>query len=337
MPRVSPPRIAITLGDPAGIGPEIIAKTLSTWHGPSQPLVIGPVAALAQAMARLGIYRELVHTSLESSHSRKPDSNTITVIDTGTGAPPPPTGIASAAGGAQALAALKLARKLARQGMVDALVTAPLCKEAVRLAGSRDFIGHTEFLATADRPVRMMMTCPRLTVVLATTHHPLADLPGLMDGDGIFDTIRLTHDALLRAGGRSNPRIAVCGLNPHPGEFGPEESEIIAPAVERAREAGINADGPHAADGLFGRVGAHGTHDAVVAMYHDQGLIPVKRLGRMETVNVTLGLPFVRTSPGHGTAFDIAGRGVADPRGMEAALAAALHWVGAPRAREAAG
>jgi 4-hydroxy-L-threonine phosphate dehydrogenase PdxA len=217
-----------------------------------------------------------------------------------------------------------------------------LSKAAARLAGAAGFVGQTEDLRDrAGVPhVRMMMAGGPLRVVLATTHVALAELPGRIDAEGVYWTIRLTHEALVRHEGLSTPRIAVCGLNPHPGEFGGEDAREIAPAVMRARDAGIDAEGPLAADGLFGTIGrglreGKAPYDAVVAMFHDQGLIPVKLLAPDGAVNVTLGLPFVRTAPGHGTGFDIAGTGTARGEGMGAALALAARWAAARTAHAA--
>lgn len=319
----SPP-IAITLGDPAGIGPEVVARSL-----PENSLIIGPAAALERAFRLIGGARpRIVRVSAPEDIPEHLPEGPLPVLDTHPGGIDlPPLGAPCAAGGRLAMAALERATDLALAGRVSALVTAPVSKEAVRLAGLAGFTGHTEYLArrAGDVPVRMMMACPALRVVLATTHHALADLPGLITADGVFETIRQTHDA-LRFSGIDRPRIAVCGLNPHPGEFGTEDAAQVAPAIERARAAGIDADGPHAADALFPHVVNDHSHDAVVAMYHDQGLVPVKLLGFTRTVNITLGLPFVRTSPGHGTAFGIAARGQANADSMRAALDTARAW-----------
>ncbi len=322
--------VAITLGDPAGIGPEVVARAVhaSTTNSPpsTTPLVIGSAAALQSQFATLGIECEAV--PVDGPDHPRLSSDQIPVIDLP--GPLPPLGSPSAEGGRHALDALDIGIELALQNRVGALVTAPVSKEAVRLAGEHGFTGHTERLAhrAGDVPVRMMMTCPQLKVVLATTHHALAKVPGLIDVETVHTTLRLTHDALAAHGGIARPRIAVCGLNCHPGEFGEEDERVLQPAIEQARARGIRVDGPFSADALFPQVVHGGSHDAVVAMYHDQGLIPVKLLGFEQAVNITLGLPFVRTSPAHGTAFELAGTGKAKADSMMAALATASRWAG---------
>ncbi len=311
------PRLAVCMGDPAGIGPEVTAKALAdgALDGLAHPVLIGS----RQALEKTGV-------SLPFTPYPATGKSEISFIETG--GPLPALGAPSADGGRHAIGALDTAVRMALAGEVAGMVTAPLSKQAVRMAGKETFTGHTEYLAGAAKatPVRMMMHSEPLTVVLVTTHHALEDLPGLIDTARVLDTIRLTHAALVRHQGIANPRIAVCGLNPHPGEFGAEDAAIVTPAVEAARAEGIAADGPFSADALFGRV-VHGrTHDAVVAMYHDQGLIPVKLLARGAAVNITLGLPFVRTSPAHGTGFDLAGKGRADATGMKAAMIIAARW-----------
>lgn len=313
------PRLAICMGDPAGIGPEVTAKALAdgALDGRAHPVLIGS----RQALEKTGV-------SLPFTPYPATEKSEISFIETGKDTPLPAFGAPSADGGRHAIGALDTAVRMALAGEVAGMVTAPLSKQAVRMAGKESFTGHTEYLAGAAQaaPVRMMMHSDPLTVVLVTTHHALKRLPGLIDTARVLDTIRLTHAALVRHQGIANPRIAVCGLNPHPGEFGAEDAAIVTPAVDAARAEGIAADGPFSADALFGRV-VHGrTHDAVVAMYHDQGLIPVKLLARGAAVNITLGLPFVRTSPAHGTGFDLAGKGRADATGMKAAMITAARW-----------
>jgi len=207
-------------------------------------------------------------------------------------------------------------------GRVRAVVTAPLSKEAMNAAGHR-YPGHTEILAevAGGVPVRMMLANQELRTVLVTIHTPLRQAIEQLTTDSILETIRLTHAHLLATG--FAPRIAVAGLNPHAGEgglIGREEIDMIEPAVAAARREGIDATGPHAPDTVFMRARGFAEFDVVIAMYHDQGLIPVKYLGLEDGVNITVGLPFVRTSPDHGTAFDIAGKGVADTRSLAAAI-----------------
>lgn len=208
------------------------------------------------------------------------------------------------------------------EGRIDAIVTAPICKESWMLAGCK-FPGHTEFLQhrTRARRVVMMFASPKLNVALATVHIPLMDVRNRLNIGCVFDPIDLGHQA-MQAMGIARPRIAVCGLNPHAsenGQFGDEERRIIEPAIEMALRAGIDASGPYPADTIF--IDAiKGKFDLVVAMYHDQGLIPIKLLAFDEAVNVTLGLPIIRTSVDHGTAFNIVGRNMANPGSMKAAI-----------------
>lgn len=324
------PRLAVTLGDPAGIGPEVAARALAAlprpW--PFRPVLVGPLAALERELGHLETPLTPVPVAPGADpFAADPGPDGVALVDPAPGAPLPAPGTPSPAGGRAALAALEAAAEMAATGAADGLVTAPLSKAAVRMAGRPGFVGHTEHLAarTGRREVRMMMVGGGLRVVLVTTHVPLAELPARIDAEAVFTTIRLAHDALVRHEGIARPRIAVCGLNPHPGEFGTEDAREVAPGIERARGEGIHVDGPLAADGLFARVRALG-YDAVVAMYHDQGLGPVKLLDPDGVVNVTLGLPFVRTAPGHGTAFDLAGKGEARGTGMAAAMALAARW-----------
>jgi 4-hydroxythreonine-4-phosphate dehydrogenase len=280
MPR---PRVAITTGDPAGIGPEIAARAAS------DPRVLD---------------------ACEPSLYGPPDGASFE------------PGVLSAAAGRAAYESIVRAVDDARTGRVDAIATAPVNKEAFRLAGLR-WAGHTDLLAhlTGAPDVAMMFYSDVLRVVLATVHIPLSEVPRALTLESLERTIALTARELPRFG-IARPRIAVAGLNPHAGEhglFGREEQTVIAPAVARSCERGILVSGPFPADTLFVR--AHrGEFDVVVACYHDQGLIPVKLAAFGQAVNVTLGLPIVRTSVDHGTAFDIAGKGVADAGSMIAAV-----------------
>ncbi len=216
-------------------------------------------------------------------------------------------------------------------GRMDALVTAPICKESWTLAGERRYAGHTEMLMAHTRAKRavMMFVSSKLRVALATTHVALNAIQNQLTIGRVFDPIELGCGMCERLG-VEGPRVAVCGLNPHASEnglFGDEEERIIRPAIEYAREQGIDAHGPYPADSVFIDA-AQGKWDMVVAMYHDQGLIPVKLLGFEEAVNVTLGLPIIRTSPDHGTAFDLVGKNQADPRSMKQAIELAIKMVG---------
>jgi 4-hydroxythreonine-4-phosphate dehydrogenase len=231
-------------------------------------------------------------------------------------------------GGRASLAFLEDAVTAAQQGLVDAIVTAPVSKVAWRMAGSK-FPGHTEFLAkrTRTKHYAMMFVSPVLKVVLATIHQSLMEALSALNVGAVFNPIELADHALREMFGMANPHIAVAAINPHAGEegrFGDDESRVIAPAILMAAEAGINVSGPYPADTLFLKA-SQGKFDCVVAMYHDQGMIPIKLLAFREAVNLTLGLPIIRTSPPHGTAFDIAGKNVADPEPMRAAIRLAIE------------
>lgn len=242
---------------------------------------------------------------------------------------------ATADGGAASFEFLEHALDDAKRGESDplrvaALVTAPISKEAWSMAGHGQFAGHTELLATrlnAPR-VRMMFVAPTLRVMLATTHIPLSKVPGVLSIGRVSDTIDLADESCRRLG-IERPRIAVCGVNPHAGEaglLGDEEERVIAPAIELARQRGVNATGPYPGDTIF-NAALKERFDIVVAMYHDQGLIPVKLLAFDRAVNYSTGLPLVRTSPDHGTAFDIAGKNLADAGSMRAAIELAVRLI----------
>jgi len=325
-----PPLIAVTMGDPAGIGPEIVVKALAA---PAVGAVCRPVAfadaeALREAARRLGLPAPWpVVRDLGELPSGGPGP---WVYDLG-GAPPELLFAArpTPQGGAACLRYIEAAAAAARDGRVDAMATAPIHKQAIAMAGCR-FTGHTDLLAhlCGDCQVVMMLAGGPLRVALVTTHIRLADVPGALSTEGIVATARITEQALQRDFGLREPRLAVCGLNPHASDgsrFGDEELRIVEPAVVELRHAGLAARGPIPPDTCFVRA-ARGEFDAVVALYHDQGLIPLKLLAFDDAVNVTLGLPIVRTSVDHGTAYDIAGRGAALPSSMIAAvrLAAAM-------------
>ncbi|MBZ0269179.1 4-hydroxythreonine-4-phosphate dehydrogenase PdxA, partial [bacterium] len=247
-------------------------------------------------------------------------------------------GAASAFGGRVAAGAVEAAARAALRGDADAVVTAPLSKVSLQAAGV-PHPGHTEYLAELGgaSSVAMMFVAPQLRLTLATIHVRLRDVAGLLSVEGLLETFRLTREALSGRAGIPDARIAVLGLNPHAGEegrFGDEETRVIAPAIAAAREQGARIEGPFPADSFFHR---HRTdYDAVIAMYHDQGLIPVKILSEGRAVNVTLGLPFLRTSVDHGTAFDIAGRGTASADSLVEAARLAVEWCAAPSARTSA-
>jgi 4-hydroxythreonine-4-phosphate dehydrogenase len=316
-------RIAISLGDPCGIGPEVVARALAARPG-VDALVYGDASVLARAAATAGV--------------PAPPADRIRAVTSLTPGDALP-GRPNDAGGRAQLAYLAAATEAALAGEVAALVTAPISKQWIARAGF-EFPGHTEYLASraGAREFAMMLAGPRLRVTVATTHVALRDVPRLLTVDGIASTIWLTADALARRFGVGKPRVAVAGLNPHAGEagrFGDEEDRLVVPAIAAARArltaGGVTVDvsGPHVPDVVF-REAAGGRFDAVVALYHDQGLIPLKLLHFDEGVNVTLGLPFVRTSPDHGTAYDIAGSGRARAESFLAALDLAARLVGSP-------
>ncbi|AVP58657.1 4-hydroxythreonine-4-phosphate dehydrogenase PdxA [Pulveribacter suum] len=333
MPSMLP--LAITQGDPAGIGPEIIAKAFREAPDVLRGcFVVGDAAALARAAAitsQLGRPALAVQrlARLQDLAQLPPQALPVWQLP-GLGSPPP-FGAVSAEAGRAAADCVVWAARAALAGEVAGLVTAPLHKEALAAAGV-PFPGHTELLQAeaarhagvplAQMPVRMMLASDELRTVLVSIHVALREAIAAVTAHGVLQTLRITHAALGRSLGRT-PRIGVAGLNPHAGEgglFGREEIEAIAPAIAAARAEGIDAHGPYAPDTVFMRArhtaARPGEFDVVLAMYHDQGLIPVKYLGVDKGVNVTLGLPLVRTSPDHGTAFDIAGSGMADPASL---------------------
>jgi len=325
MARAGPP-IGITMGDAAGIGPEIIAKLFAQglpYHG----VVYGDAGVLQSTLRRLGLDAMLRIQELDSPAGGTAAPGVVPVINRWLPLPADlPPGRLNAQAGRGAYEYLCQAIDDAGRGLLRAIVTAPLNKEAMQ-AGGADYPGHTEILAerTGTEHYAMMLANPELRVILATIHTALANVSALITPDTELNTIRLAHKACLQAGVAA-PRVAVAGLNPHAGEngrFGLEEVQVIGPAIEQARREGIDASGPWPGDTVFMRA-RRGEFDIVVAQYHDQGLIPVKYLGVDHGVNVTVGLPFVRTSVDHGTAFDIAGQGIADPSSLRAAYDLAL-------------
>ena len=311
--------IGITMGDPAGIGPETVARLFAA--GPPAPsLAIGDAGVLRRALAIVGA-RMTVREVTQVAEARCAPG-TIDVLPAGTLAAPPPFGRVGAASGAAGFAAVERGIAAAAAGEIAALVTAPISKAAWAAAGI-GFPGHTELLAARAGVAEyaMMLANEELRVVLVSIHVPLAEAARRVTPEAEARAIRLAA-AVMRRFGIAAPRVAVAGLNPHAGEgglFGTEDRDVIAPAVAAARAAGIDASGPHPGDTVFARARRR-EFDVVVAQYHDQGLIPVKYLGLDEGVNVTLGLPFVRTSPDHGTAFDIAVRGGASAASLRAAV-----------------
>jgi len=336
--------IAITIGDAAGIGPEIIVKAFC--QAPEQfhnCIVVGDKAVMQRAWQVVAAKtRPLsesmpMHMPLQEGLSIQQVGNPLALEQL------PAFGKISAVAGQLAADSITWATQAALRGEVSAIVTAPLHKEALSLAGVK-FPGHTEMLQAlaaqhlgktiAQLPVRMMLANRELKTVLVTIHQPLRQAIDAITVDNILETLRITHRAELASTGRA-PHLAVAGLNPHAGEgglLGREEIDIIRPAIELAIAEGMMASGPWSPDTVFMRAraehGQSGAFDVVVAMYQDQGLIPVKYLGVEQGVNITLGLPFVRTSPDHGTAFDVAGKGVADPSSLLEALGVARRLTG---------
>lgn len=330
--------LVLTMGDPCGIGPEIIAAAFRSGQC-AGAFVLGDLGVMRRAVAWTGGLLPLALIERPADALACPP-DCLPVLPAA-GLPSDllaaPIGRVDARGGAAAAACIRQAAALAMAGEVAALVTAPIHKEALAAAGIA-FPGHTEMLQawSGGGPVRMMLANDELRTVLVTIHVALRKALDLVTYDAVLDTLRIAHRAAL-AWGEPAPRIGVAGLNPHAGEgglFGREEIDVIAPAIDAARREGIDARGPFAPDTVFMRArhapGHPGEFDLVVAMTHDHGLIPVKYLGVAHGVNVTLGLPFVRTSPDHGTAFDIAGRGAADPASLLAAVRMAHRLAGGP-------
>ncbi|MDO8280595.1 MAG: 4-hydroxythreonine-4-phosphate dehydrogenase PdxA [Burkholderiaceae bacterium] len=345
-PAAGSSSLAITLGDPAGIGPEIIARAFREAPALTRGCFVAGDLAVMRRATRLVAHAGL---PLPVALIDGPDEvfgvppGCIPVLQAVAAPMLPPFGVINARAGAMAAECVQWAARAALRGDIAGLVTAPLHKEALAAAGL-SHPGHTELLQAeaaahlgctlAELPVRMMLANDELRTVLVSIHVSLRDAIEAVTTDSVLTTLRIAHRALMAALGRP-PRLAVAGLNPHAGEgglFGREEIEHIAPAIQAARAEDIDAFGPYAPDTVFMRTragkGQAGEFDAVIAMYHDQGLIPVKYLGVDKGVNVTLGLPLVRTSPDHGTAFDIAGTGRADAASLIAAIQAARQLAG---------
>jgi len=327
------PRIGITMGDPAGIGPEIIVKALPS-KGISRvcrPFVLGDVGILKEASEGIGP-RSFHAMETPGDISESPGMIDVLPLSDLKGSVTP--GKPTRDGGKAMVDYILKAVELATSGQAAAMVTCPISKELMNQAGYT-FDGHTELIAhlTRTKDYVMMLAGERLRVALATIHCPLREVPERINKGLIEKTITITCQALEKDFGISNPRVAVAALNPHAGEaglFGREDREIIQPAVEEARKSGFSVEGPFPADTVFYHA-LNGRFDAVVAMYHDQGLIPLKLLHFSDAVNLTLGLPIVRTSVDHGTAYDIAGKGIADPSSLIAAIKMAARIAGTRR------
>jgi len=318
------PLLGITMGDPAGIGPEVIAKALAgkALRQLCRPIVIGSVPVMEQTIKSLMLKLKVVR--VEGHDPKTPRASDVAVLD-------PldhplgrfPRGVAAPETGAASVLFIKKAVELAQLGCIDGIVTAPINKEAINMAGCH-FPGHTELLAdlTKTQESGMMIVGGPLRIMFVTTHVAIKDLPALLTQAKIEKAIRLAHLALRDLFGIKKPRVGVAALNPHAGEhglFGDEEARVILPAARAAQAQGICASDPMPADTLFGKA-ARGDYDAVVALYHDQGLIPLKLVAFGTCVNLTVGLPIIRTSVDHGTAFDIVGKGIADPGSLVEAI-----------------
>ncbi|MBH0192055.1 MAG: 4-hydroxythreonine-4-phosphate dehydrogenase PdxA, partial [Nitrospira sp.] len=316
-PSARLPLLGITMGDPAGIGPEVIAKTVASrgLRNVCHPIVIGSFPVMERAIKALKLRLKALRID---GHERLPwREGTVAVLD--------PLeqplkrftqGVATAATGAASVAFIKKGVELAQLGCIDGIVTAPINKEAINMAGCRH-PGHTELLAdlTHAKESGMMIIGGPLRIMFVTTHVSIKNLPAHLTQARVEKGIRLAQVALTTLFGIKKPKIGIAALNPHAGEhglFGDEETSVILPAARSARAQGILASDPLPADTLFGKA-AKGQYDGVVAMYHDQGLIPLKLVAFGTCVNVTVGLPIIRTSVDHGTAFDIVGKGIADP------------------------
>lgn len=314
--KTEKPNIAITMGDPAGVGPELALKVLQDRRVRAlcNPIVIGDSGLLGHLAKRLGLNKpspdEVINASSLDLKRLKP-------------------GRPNKEAGAALVSYIEEAVFMAAMGDVAAMATCPISKEAAKLAGF-SFPGHTEFIAwlIGAKDFVMMLGGKDLKVALVTIHEAIKDVPGLVTKKAVFNAIKVTDAAFRRDFGMKRPRIAVCGLNPHAGEagmFGDEEKKIIEPAVKKARQAGINAIGPLPSDTVFYRAVRKKEFDCVVAMYHDQGLGPLKLMHFEDGVNATLGLPIIRTSVDHGTAYDIAWKGVANHQSLVAAIEMAVE------------
>jgi 4-hydroxythreonine-4-phosphate dehydrogenase len=319
MPVNELPHIVLTMGDPAGVGAEIVLRALADPE-------LAPLARWAVAGDARILELASRATGIALNNARLLDVPALGALDDFA------FGRLQASCGRAAVEYVRAATEMCLRGEADAMVTAPINKEAVALSG-RPFTGHTEYIAElcGGAESRMLLASERMAVVHVSTHTSLRKACELDQGR-IERTIELGYEAMRRLG-FDEPRIAVCGLNPHAGEhglFGAEDQAAVAPAIEAARAKGIAATGPHAADTVFLQAW-RGAYDLVVAMYHDQGHIPMKLMDFEGTVNVTLGIPIIRTSVDHGTAFDIAGKGLADPRSMKQAMRLAAKMAGRRR------
>ncbi|MBU2591329.1 MAG: 4-hydroxythreonine-4-phosphate dehydrogenase PdxA [Nitrospinota bacterium] len=323
------PFIALTMGDPAGIGAEIIVKLFADRAFPvgAGVVVIGDARHLADVADKLSV--DVTIKRIDETLLSPSGKGVINVIDLDNVPRDLKIGVAGPIGGRASAEYIIKAVELASSGLVGAVTTCPINKEALNMGGYH-YAGHTEMLAdlTDTTDYAMLLQGGGVRVVLVTTHLAISDLPKAITKDGVLRIIRLT-DRVLTGWLPARPKIAVTALNPHGGEgglFGYEEINIIAPAIEETAEEGIDVSGPYPADSLFAEKNRK-KYDVVVVMYHDQGLIPIKMAAFGKAVNVTIGLPFIRTSVDHGTAYDIAGQGVADPSSLFEAISAAAAFL----------
>ncbi|GIP29006.1 4-hydroxythreonine-4-phosphate dehydrogenase [Paenibacillus sp. J23TS9] len=324
------PIIGITMGDGAGVGPEIILKSLQSReiYELCNPVVIGDSKILSRAQSFVNSDLQIKTITDDQLDQLAFEFGTVYCLDLDLLRADLPIGQVSAEAGHAAFEYLAKAIDLAKKQQIDAICTAPLNKEALH-KGGHQYPGHTEILAdlTNTSEFSMMLSAPNLKVIHVTTHVGIIDAVRMINPERVYRVIQLAHETLTKSG-IENPRIAVCGINPHAGENGlfgyGEEDEKVVPGVKKAQEEGINVVGPLPADTLFFRT-VRGDFDIVVAMYHDQGHGPVKVLGLDAGVNITVGLPIIRTSVDHGTAFDIAGKGIVEEKSMMEAIRQAVE------------
>jgi 4-hydroxythreonine-4-phosphate dehydrogenase len=316
------------MGDPAGIGPEILIKTLSEkkTYDICRPVVIGDARVL-ESYLYLASSRPSINILAHPTHSKASYGAIDLIEPSGISGELPAPGIPNLAGGRVMVEFILTAVKAAKTKEIDAMVTCPISKSLMQQAGF-NYEGHTQLIAdlTDTKEYVMMLAGEKLRVTLVTIHCPLSEVPSILSQENIYKTIKITANALKHDFGFSVPRLAVAALNPHAGEeglFGSEEELIISPSIRKAIDEGYNVSGPYPPDTIFQKAAA-GKFDAVVAMYHDQGLIPLKLLHFSDAVNITLGLPIIRTSVDHGTAYDIAGKGCADPSSLKSAIELAV-------------
>jgi 4-hydroxythreonine-4-phosphate dehydrogenase len=321
--------VAVTMGDPAGIGPEVIARTFTEkgFQNENRAFVIGDASIMRRAVELMGL--SLGVNKIERLEEVLFEPGSVDVLQVGDLPGDLPFGELDARAGAAAFEYVRRATWLALEGSVGAVATAPLNKEAMHMGGY-EYPGHTEILAelTGTKDFAMMLRTEALRVIHVSTHVSLREAIDRVSKERVLTVIHLAREALAKVG-VDEPKIAVAGLNPHAGEnglFGDEDAECIAPAIVEAREEGIDASGPHPPDTVFAKART-GEFDIVVVQYHDQGHIPIKLMGFEGGVNVTVGLPFFRTSVDHGTAFDIAGTGRADHSSMRTAIELARDLV----------